>query len=351
MDGPLPRGHGGAACSGARPPSCRSRSRGLALGSGTGDVPRGGDGLRRSRGSGRRPDQGGHSRPCGGSAMQPYHDYRSLTPESVTAAIEHGLAEAERHIAEATGEGPRTFESVLLPLSEAARAMWNAAGRSAAMSDLHPDVAVRDAATQALQQLRTWFAGLPSRPEIASVITEYAATDEARHLSGEPRRVLDLWVRDVARAGHGLDERDAARAEALRARCAELASTYQRNIAETSDHVDLTATALATLPEHVSRDLPSVDATGSRRVEANWSQIVLVLRHASDRGLRERVLRLWLSRAPENRPVVEELLAARRELAGLLGFSSWSDYANGARMSGSAAAVRTFLDEAEAVLG
>jgi Zn-dependent oligopeptidase len=72
--------------------------------------------------------------------------------------------------------------------------------------------------------------------------------------------------------------------------------------------------------------------------------VVPFLEQSTRRDLRELVLRRLLSvAADENRPVLEEILALRRRIAGLMGAPSWSEFANEVRMSGGADAVRSSL--------
>ena len=71
----------------------------------------------------------------------------------------------------------------------------------------------------------------------------------AAALTGERRRFLDHLLRDLRRAGHGLDPADPGRALAPRGRLVELESAFQRNIDEARDWLDLTRDELAGLSE------------------------------------------------------------------------------------------------------
>ena len=101
-----------------------------------------------------------------GATLERY-DYSAMSPETVRQAADEGLAEAERLIAEvAQVAGSRTFENTLVPLSDAAAAVWMADGRGAWMGRVHPDAGVRDAAGEARDRTEKWRAGLPRRDDL-----------------------------------------------------------------------------------------------------------------------------------------------------------------------------------------
>jgi thimet oligopeptidase len=74
-----------------------------------------------------------------------------------------------------------------------------------------------------------------------------------------------------------------------------------------------------------------------------------VMSYAASAELRRRMYLAYNDRGyPANKQVLLDLLAAREEMAGLLGFRSWADLATTDQMMGSAAEMRKFLEEVEA---
>jgi thimet oligopeptidase len=74
-----------------------------------------------------------------------------------------------------------------------------------------------------------------------------------------------------------------------------------------------------------------------------------VMSYAASRSLRRNMYLAYNDRGyPANKQVLLDLLAAREEMAGLLGFRSWADLATVDQMMGSAAKMRGFLHEVEA---
>lgn len=274
------------------------------------------------------------------------YDYSAMTAETVRQAADEGLAEAERLIAQAVDAvGTRTFENTLVPLSDAAAAVWTADGRGALIGRVHPDAGVRDAASAARERTDKWRNGLAQRDEIAACVRGFAGTRVAAGLSGARRRVLDLWLRDLRRAGHELEPSSRVALASLRDRLVELAVVFDRQLRDCTDAIELAPDDLDGLAPAFVEQLPGGSTVGTKSLPIVWSTVLPFLEQSTRRDLREMALRKFLSlAADENRPVLEETLALRRRVAGLMGAPSWSQFANEARMSGGADAVQAFLD-------
>lgn len=274
------------------------------------------------------------------------YDYSAMTADTVRQAADEGLGEAERLIAQAVHTaGPRTFENTLVPLSDAAAAVWTADGRGALIGRIHPDSGVRDAANAARERTEKWRNGLAQRDEVAACVRGFAGTREAAGLSGAQRRALLLWLRDLRRAGHELEPSSRVELASLRNRLVELAVVFDRQLRDWSDAIELAPDDLDGLAPAFVEQLPDGSTAGTKSLPIVWSTVLPFLEQSTRRDLREVALRKFLSVAADaNRPIVGEILALRRRIAALMGSPSWSQYANEARMSGGAEAVRAFLD-------
>jgi Zn-dependent oligopeptidase len=275
----------------------------------------------------------------------PRYDYAAMTPETVAAASDAGVDEAERLIATAIAASPPTFDSTIRPLSEAAAAVWAADGLGASIGYVHPDPAVRDAANAAEERTQKWRAGLARRDDLAAAILAYADTDEATSLDGTHRQILDLWLRDIRRAGHGLAPEARDEFAALRDRIADLCVTFGRNLGDSRGDLVLTEADLAGLPQSFVDRLPAGPEPGSRLLVAGYATTFPFIEKSPRRDLREAAITTYYSRAADlNAPVLAEIVAARRRAAEIVGADSWSQFANEARMSGGRAEVMAFLE-------
>jgi len=252
----------------------------------------------------------------------------ATTPGEVRAATDAALAEADALVAAAVATGGAgTFETVLLPLDEADARLAAGYATGAFMARVHLDSAVRDAGQEAEERLDRWRVDLPFREDLAAAIFAFAARPEAAALAGEPRRLLDRLVRDLRRAGHGLDAATRDEVRRLEGRLVELQSAFQRNIDEFEDGLDLTRDELDGLSDDFVAGLRPGAAPGTFRVSLDAPEAYPFLQQARRRDLRRELEQRQFNEARQgNEPLLAEALEIRRRIAALLGYPSWAHY-------------------------
>ncbi|HET7520872.1 MAG TPA: hypothetical protein VFK61_04950, partial [Candidatus Limnocylindria bacterium] len=216
------------------------------------------------------------------------YDYRSVTPESVAAEADEAIGRADALVADAVAatEQP-SFDGVLQRLELAGAEISKGYGRSAFMSHVHPDAAVRDAGQAAEERMTKWRVGLIFRDDVYRAVSAFSATPEAQELSGERALLLEHWQRDLRRAGHELSPDQRAELERLRSRLVELEVAFARNLAEHRDWIEVDREGLAGLPESFIERLKPGEAPGTWLVSLDYPEINPFMERAHDRAHRE----------------------------------------------------------------
>ncbi|QRZ13780.1 M3 family metallopeptidase [Paracoccus methylovorus] len=186
-----------------------------------------------------------------------------------------------------------------------------------------------------------------------------AVMQDADDLAPEDRRLTELTLRGLRRAGAGLTGASRERMAEIRERLAVLSNDFAQNVL--TDERDFTMAVsddqLAGLPEWLIRAMRAAarerGLTG-QIVTLNRSLIVPFLEYAADRGLREAAWRAWTARgsgqgaggaATDNRQVAAEILSLRHERARLLGYEDFASYKLEPEMARTAANVEALLTE------
>jgi len=270
----------------------------------------------------------------------------ATTSEEIRTITDDALAAADALVdaAVATG-GSGTFETVLLPLDEAQARIAAGYAAAAFLGYVHTDPAMRDAGREAEERLDRWRVDLPFREDLAVAVFAFAASGSAAGLVGERARFLERLVRDLRRAGHGLDPATRAEVRSLELRLVELQTAFQRNIDEYEDGLELTREELDGLPDDFVAGLRPGSLPGTHRVSLDAPELFPFLEQARRRDLRrEMEFRHSNEARAVNEPILAEALEIRRRIAGLLGYPSWAHYAIEVKMAGSPDAVRRFYD-------
>ncbi|HUQ17150.1 MAG TPA: M3 family metallopeptidase, partial [Candidatus Saccharimonadales bacterium] len=272
----------------------------------------------------------------------------ALTTGSATAAE---LTERNRaRLATAAGlldqihraSAPFTEVNVLRPYNDLSTALAEAGAETSLLGEVHPDAAVReasDAIVRELSELRTRIG--QDRPLYDAI----SALDRTA-LDPSAGRVVELTLRDMRRSGTLLDGDTQARVRAVRAELVQIEQEFSRNIRDDVREIALAPEQLAGLPTDYIGGHP-VDADGKVHITTNYPDLIPFLTYASDGAARKALAVANNTRAvPRNIEVLGAMLRKREELSGLLGYANWAEYVTEDKMSGSAGAVRDFIERA-----
>jgi Zn-dependent oligopeptidase len=281
------------------------------------------------------------------SSPPPSPSPAELTAGDISRLTDEAIARADELIDRAVAPGaPRSLAGTLLPIDEAGAVLADASSRTAFMGYVHPDPAVRDAAHEAEERIDTWRVKLFFRPDLNQAITEFAASEEAAALTGEPRRLLEFVQRDLRRAGHALAEENRRTLEDISTRLVEIGVRFDRNIAEVDDHLVVTQEDLDGLPPEYVEGLTAGDAAGTFKVTMAYPEVIPFLENARRRDLREQLSFKFANRAVDtNRELLAEAVALRQQVAELFGEPSWAHHQMDDRMAKNPETVQRFFGE------
>ena len=262
-------------------------------------------------------------------------DYTKVTADDVTAVTNTAIETSNQlvDVLVAIGE-ERTYANMLKPLDDVAVIMNDASGKGAFMARVHPSADVRHAGVAAEETMAKWSNELLMRPDLAAAIKAYADTEDAAGLIGLEQRNLTFWLRDLRRAGHDLDEANRARLRELRQSLIEVQVAFRSNLDEWEDGIDMTKGDLAGLPEAYVARLDPGATEGTYRVSMAYPDYTPFMEEGDRRDLRQALqYKFWNRANEENLPLLEEAAGLRRQIALLLGYDTWADYAMEVKMA------------------
>ena len=273
-------------------------------------------------------------------------DYSEITPHSMRRAVDQALSDADDLVAGAESAGAiRTFENSLSPLEEAATLVADAYGVGPFLARAHPDPEVRAAAIELEERLAKWRTDLVFRRGLYEAVTGYDTTDEAAALTGTKRRLLDFWKRDLRRAGHELPDAERARLQQLQERLVELEVHFATNLDAYEDWIVAGIDDLEGLPEDYVARLEDGDEPGTKKVTMAYPDYRPFMEQSNRRDLRQALqFKFWNRAVTDNRPLLEEAVRIRDEIAEVLGYATWAHYAIEVKMAKTPDAVFGFYD-------
>jgi len=262
------------------------------------------------------------------------NDYTSTSPQDVSDVTESAIAAAEALVDEAAAATELGWDATMGLLEKASAVVADAYGKGPFLARVHPDKAVQTRAVELEERLQKWSTDLVFRRDLYQTIESYATSADYESLEPIRRRLVDHWMRDFRRAGHELN--DAAR-EALQdkqLRLIELQVEFSKNLDEWDDGIDVTAAELDGMSaDYISRLSPG-STEGTYRISMAYPDYVPFLEQGTNRELRRKLqFKFWNQAAAANKPLLEQAVAVRQEIAALLGYPTWAHYAMEPKMA------------------
>ena len=279
-----------------------------------------------------------------------------IRAEHVAPATEALLRDARQHLeAVATFGGQRTFANTLQALDNLSEPVEYAIGVVRHLEAVATYPELRAAYSAAQPQVSAFYSGIPLHAGLWQAVQDFAATDEAKRLEGERRRLLKKTIDNFRRHGANLDPQGKKRLEALDVELTQVTIKFAENVLDSTNAFELLVTDPAQLTGLPPNAVAAARESAARKQQEGWRftlhapDYFAVMTYLDDATLRQQVYEAFSVRATEagrdNRPLIRRILELRGEKARLLGFSNFADLVLEDRMAHDGARAAAFLDD------
>lgn len=225
--------------------------------------------------------------------------------------------------------------------NEMLRAAEQASASANLLSNVHPDAELRAEAEKMEQAISKFYTEVSLSTELYAALSEISPDgfDDAA------RRFHKNLLRDFRRSGVDKDAETRVRVAKLVEELVMIGQDFGRNIREDVRSVQATREQLTGLPEDfIAAHTP--DEQGMYTLTTDYPDLYPVMSYAADKELRYKLFVQFHQRAyPQNIEVLKAMITKRHELATLLGYKNWADYATEDKMIRSGAAVADFIQK------
>jgi thimet oligopeptidase len=217
----------------------------------------------------------------------------------------------------------------------------NAGARSGLAREVHPDAAFRTAAESCEQRIEGLTVELAQDKALYTALSSI----DTKPLDAVTGFWLFKTLREFRRAGVDRDDATREKVKALNEELVKLGQAFGRNIRDDVRTVKAKPADLDGVPKDWLDSHPA-GADGLVAVTTNPTDYLPVMVYAKSAKVREELWRVYRNRAfPSNVEVLKSLLARRHELATLLGYMSWADYALETKMAKTGKAAADFIEQ------
>jgi oligopeptidase A len=292
-------------------------------------------------------------------------DYGRIRPAHIVPAVRALLTELEGELAGVeAGAGP-TWSELVEPLERMGDRLDRSWGVARHLLCVRNGEELRKAYEEVQGEVVAFGLRLGQSRPIYDALCTLREGPEFQRLDGAQRRIVETMLRDARHAGVGLAEAERQRFNAIAGELAELATAFGNHVLDATKayslllrkpgEVEGLPQSLLELAAQSAREAGESEASaeaGPWRITLDAPSFVPFLQHARWRDLRERLYRAYVTRASagelDNAPVIERMLALRREHAVLLGFATYAELSLDAKMAPDVGTVERLLEELRA---
>lgn len=285
-----------------------------------------------------------------------YIPFDEITPTHITEGVPVALATARERIQEIIhDEREPTYENFIAALDQVGEDVMRAAGVAHHLISVVSNDELREAFNAVLPQVLQFQAEYLYTPGLWDRYEQYANTTEAQNLDPVRKRHLELAIKGFERNGIHLPAEQQARINEIRVELGQLSTKFAENVLDSTNAYELIITdedRLSGIPENaLEQAKQSAEQAGKDgwRFTLQMPSFIPVLRFADDRSLREEMYEanteVAVNGEHDNGPLVQRILALRKELANMLGYEHFADYQTELRMVGNGAKAIDFVEE------
>ena len=265
------------------------------------------------------------------------------TPAALEGWVKQRLQRADAAVARLLAvKGARSVDNTLAVYDEAYDALYDAQAQSSVLYGVGATKELRDKAQALTQSASAALTALNLNPEVYRALAAVPAPADAG-----VRHYLEHTLLEYRLAGVDKDAATRARIKALQDKITERGLAFERAVHDDVRSISVDQSQLGGLPQDFL-DSHKPDASGKVKITTDPPDAYPALKFADNEDLRHR---LWLVdhqvAYPANTDNLRGLLEARHELAHLLGFATWADFAMADQMIGSPAKLKEFLEQVD----
>ena len=285
--------------------------------------------------------------------------FNAIRPEHIEPAIRQLLDENRARLAALLDANANSWQTLIVPLEEMQHRLsrtWSPIGH---MNGVVNSDELRAAYNACLPLLTAWHTDLGQNERLYRAYEAILAR-EGEQLTAGQRKLLENALRDFRLAGVALPEERKQQFKSLMERLATLQSRFDENVLDATN-----AWSRHLIDEDEIKGLPApvverARAAAQSRGLEGWfftldaPNYQAVMTHADNEPLRRDFYTAWVTRASDqgqspdrwdNTALMSQILAARHELASLVGFPNYAEYSLATKMATSVGEVREFLEQ------
>ena len=169
--------------------------------------------------------------------------------------------------------------------------------------------------------------------------------EESATLNEEQNKVLDDAILDFRLSGIDLDEDKKRRLAQISLKLSDLSNQFSQNLLDATNAFEMIVTDQKDVEGIPQSDLESAKCEEGWKFTLQMPSYMAYMTYGPNERLREKLYKAYVTRAPQNAKIIDEILSLREEKAKILGFENYAELSLATKMANSIDEVISFLEE------
>ena len=268
--------------------------------------------------------------------------------ENFIEDLRQKTAKNERKVEELLSLEPKTYTNFIKPLEDMEEDLELFFTPLSHINSVNNSEATQKVYTEALGIITEYSTKMSQNLELYNAYkTIYE--NEKENLNQEQKRVLELNIQGFELSGAHLDDATKKRLAEINLRKSELANDFSQNLLDATNAYEKIIDDPKDVEGIPASDLEDAkfeeDGKTKWRFTLQMPSYIAYMTYGPNREIREEIYKAYVTRAPQNGEIIDELLALRQEAAKLLGFENYAQYSLATKMAQDEKSVVGFLEE------
>lgn len=172
---------------------------------------------------------------------------------------------------------------------------------------------------------------------------------EQKSLNQEQKRVLELNILNFELSGAHLDEKSKARLGEINIKKSSLSNNFSQNLLDATNEYEYIISDAKDIEGLPQSDIESAkfkeNGVTKYRFTLQMPSYIAYMTYGKNEKIREELYRAYVTRAPQNAKIIDELLSLKDEMSSLLGFKNYASYSLASKMAKDEKSVVDFLEK------
>ena len=270
-------------------------------------------------------------------------DYNSITAEEIKSATDIAIEDAKKSLENIYNieKDKRNFANTALAFDDIYNNVNCVVGPIYLISNVHPDDSVRNISNSEVGEFSKFFNEITLDEKLYKAFKDYSTTDEAKSLTGYKKRFVAKTIADFERDGLNLSPEKRSVLNALQDSLSDMSIGFSKNIAEVNDYLIVDGKDMEGLDNEYKTAHKTDD--GKYKIDLSYPSYFPFMKFSTSEKARKELYIKYTNRAADkNIPLLRDILKVRKEIATLLGYNSYAEYATADRMAKNPATVWNF---------